>query len=140
MKPVVRAWLALCLSWPASTVTAQDREFCRGFSEGRKALKGKLVLVPLCPLAPITPLGSTSYREGLKAGTAAAKKAGGGNTGGAASRERGDDFCDGFDEGWRAIKGDLALVPLCPLAPLTPLGSTPYREGLKVGMEKARSK
>src|SRR5580765_5336896 len=33
-----------------------------------------------------------------------------------------DEFCAGFSEGYKSIKGDMVLVPLCPLAPLTPLG------------------
>lgn len=47
------------------------------------------------------------------------------------------DFCAGFEEGFKAVKGDMVLVPLCPLAPITPIGSTPYREGLKAGMRAA---
>lgn len=50
-----------------------------------------------------------------------------------------DEFCVGFEEGYKAIKGEMVLVPLCPLAPLTPLGSTPFREGLKAGMAAASS-
>jgi len=49
-----------------------------------------------------------------------------------------DEFCSGFEEGYKAVKGDISLVRLCPLAPLTPLGSTDYREGLKAGMAAAR--
>ena len=48
------------------------------------------------------------------------------------------EFCAGFEEGYKTIKGNMALVPLCPLAPLTPLGSTPYREGIKAGISKAQ--
>ncbi|MDX8400018.1 MAG: hypothetical protein R8K20_07190 [Gallionellaceae bacterium] len=48
-----------------------------------------------------------------------------------------NDFCAGFVEGYKAVKGDMVLVPLCPLAPLTPLGSNDYREGLKAGMRAA---
>ena len=49
-----------------------------------------------------------------------------------------EEFCAGFTEGYKSIKGDMVLVPLCPLAPLTPLGSTPFREGLKAGMRAAQ--
>lgn len=139
MKSILRALLALCLLSPAPRLAAQDRDFCRGFSEGWKALEGESVLVPLCPLPPTTPLGSTAYREGLKAGTAAARKAGGGNAGRGAARDVGGDFCDGFNDGWKAMKGNFALAPRCPRAPLASPGSTPYRRGLKAGMEKARS-
>lgn len=48
-----------------------------------------------------------------------------------------DDFCRGFEEGYRSIKGDMVLVPLCPLMPLIPLGSTPFREGIKAGIAAA---
>lgn len=47
------------------------------------------------------------------------------------------EFCHGFSEGYKSIKGDIALVPLCPLEPLTPLGSTSFREGIKAGIAKA---
>lgn len=46
-------------------------------------------------------------------------------------------FADGFREGYKSIEGNMSLAPLCPLAPLTPLGSTPYREGIKAGIESA---
>lgn len=49
------------------------------------------------------------------------------------------DFCKGFEVGYKSIKGDFSLVPLCPLQPLTPLGSTPYREGILKGQEVARN-
>lgn len=48
-----------------------------------------------------------------------------------------DEFCAGFTEGYKSIKGDMVLVPLCPLAPLTPLGSNDFREGLKAGIHAA---
>jgi hypothetical protein len=44
------------------------------------------------------------------------------------------EFCAGFSEGYKSVKGDMVLVPLCPLAPLTPLGSTDFREGIKAGI------
>lgn len=49
------------------------------------------------------------------------------------------EFCDGFEIGYKTVKGNNVLVPLCPLEPLTPLGSTPYQEGIKAGMQAARS-
>ena len=39
-----------------------------GFEIGFKLVKGNSALLPLTPLAPITPMGSTAFREGLKAG------------------------------------------------------------------------
>lgn len=48
------------------------------------------------------------------------------------------EFCAGFEEGYKSVKGNMALVPLCPLAPLTPLNSTPFREGIKAGIRMAQ--
>jgi hypothetical protein len=48
------------------------------------------------------------------------------------------DFCHGFSEGYKSVKGDLVLLPLCPLAPLTPVGSSDFREGLKAGIKAAK--
>ena len=46
-------------------------------------------------------------------------------------------FCAGFVEGYKSVKGDMAVVPACPAAPPTPVGSTPFREGLKAGIRAA---
>lgn len=48
-----------------------------------------------------------------------------------------DEFCIGFEEGYKSIKGDLVVVPICPISPITPIGSTPFREGIKQGMAAA---
>jgi len=46
-------------------------------------------------------------------------------------------FCNGFEEGFRSIKGNMVMLPMCPMQPMTPMGSTPFREGIKVGMATA---
>jgi hypothetical protein len=51
----------------------------------------------------------------------------------------GSEFCAGFEMGYKTIKGNNVIVPICPIAPITPIGSTPYQEGIKKGMEKART-
>ena len=48
-----------------------------------------------------------------------------------------DEFCSGFSEGYKSIKGDMVIVPICPIAPITPIGSTDFREGIKAGMNAA---
>lgn len=50
----------------------------------------------------------------------------------------GSEFCDGFEEGYKIVKGDSVFVPFCPFEPFIPFGSTPYREGIKAGMRAAR--
>lgn len=68
---VVLLTAALGLTSPAF---ADQAEFCAGFEQGYKAIKGNMVMVPLCPLEPLTPLGSTPFQEGIKAGIAAASR------------------------------------------------------------------
>jgi hypothetical protein len=123
-----------------SHADVQPDGFCQGFEEGWKTLKGELAIVPICPIEPITPIGSTSYREGIKAGMRAAQNARGGNTGGTSSQDSSEGFCDGYSVGWKTVKGDLSIVPICPIAPITPIGSTGYREGIKAGVARARSR
>ena len=48
-----------------------------------------------------------------------------------------DEFCAGFEEGYKSIKGDMVIVPICPIAPITPIGSTDFREGIKAGISAA---
>ncbi len=95
MRPWIPVFVALFLAAPLSEAHAQNSEFCDGFSEGWKTLNGELTIVPICPIEPITPIGSTPYREGIKAGMRAAEQARGGNTGGASSRNDQRDFCYG---------------------------------------------
>jgi hypothetical protein len=52
---------------------AGSAEFCAGFSEGYKTVKGNMVIVPICPIPPITPINSTDFQEGIKAGIRAAR-------------------------------------------------------------------
>ncbi len=54
------------------------------------------------------------------------------------SRATQSEFCAGFEEGYKSIKGDMVIVPICPIAPITPIGSTDFREGLKAGMAAAQ--
>jgi len=56
----------------SSVVMGGQSEFCAGFKEGYKTVKGDMVIVPIYPIAPITPIGSTDFREGIKAGIKAA--------------------------------------------------------------------
>ena len=47
------------------------------------------------------------------------------------------DFCDGFEIGYKTVKGNNVIVPICPIEPVTPVGSTSYQEGLKAGIRAA---
>lgn len=134
-------FIALLLLPVAVASGQRPSAFCRGFEEGWKTIRGELAFAPICPIEPITPIGSTPFREGIKSGMDAGRRSRGGNSGSATSqvvRNEQRDFCNGFSEGWKAVKGDLAIVPICPIAPITPIGSTAYREGLKAGMARAR--
>ena len=70
----MRYVLALLSFLVFTTPVFSDSQFCAGFALGYKTIKGNMVLVPLCPLEPLTPLGSTPFQEGLKAGMLAASE------------------------------------------------------------------
>lgn len=123
-----------------TNVFADQKEFERGFIEGYKSILGDMVIVPICPIAPITPIGSTDFREGIKAGIDEANKSNSssGMSGSFSnSTDPQDEFESGFNEGYKSIKGEMVIVPICPIAPITPIGSTPFREGIKAGIEAA---
>lgn len=74
MKFVSRVTLIFALMAFSPSAHATQADFCAGFEEGYKAIKGNMVIVPICPIAPVTPIGSNDYREGLKAGMLAARR------------------------------------------------------------------
>ena len=47
-------------------------------------------------------------------------------------------FCLGFTEGYQSIVGGMQITPICPLAPITMIGSTPFRDGLRLGTEQGK--
>lgn len=49
-------------------------------------------------------------------------------------------FEAGFEEGFKMVKGDWAILPIPPIPPITPIGSNDYREGLKAGIEAAQKR
>jgi hypothetical protein len=66
---------AAALATIACAAYADDREdFCRGYAEGYKSVKGGSANPPACPGTPGIPGGSTAFREGLKAGQVDAKR------------------------------------------------------------------
>jgi len=46
-------------------------------------------------------------------------------------------FCAGFQEGFKSVRGGLAVVPPCPPARPTPANSTVFREGINAGIQRA---
>lgn len=68
MKKIL--FIVLCIAIGSSVYASA---FCNGFEEGYKIVKGDMVIVPICPIEPIIPIDSTSYREGIKAGMRAAQ-------------------------------------------------------------------
>jgi hypothetical protein len=73
MKKVLAFLVALVAIVTAQMAHAGQDEFCVGFAEGYKTVKGDISVVPPCPPAPPTPPGSTDFREGIKAGIRAAQ-------------------------------------------------------------------
>jgi hypothetical protein len=63
-----------CLLTVQTGFYAGDAEFKKGFEEGYRIGKGDFAIVPIPPIKPITPIGSTDHREGIKAGMLAGKK------------------------------------------------------------------
>lgn len=56
----------------------------------------------------------------------------------AAAQANQQDFCAGFEQGFKAIKGNMVILPICPIAPITPIGSTDFQEGIKAGIRAAQ--
>lgn len=73
MKTMKYTFLSLALI-ASTSAFAEKTEFCQGFEEGYKTDKGDMIIVPICSIEPITPIGSTSFREGIKAGMNAASR------------------------------------------------------------------
>lgn len=69
----LRIALLLLAALAGAPAQASQSEFCTGFAEGYRLVAGGNALVPLCPLEPLTPLGSTPFREGLREGMRAAR-------------------------------------------------------------------
>jgi hypothetical protein len=74
MRLLLCATTAVGILVASAQVNAGPDEFCAGFREGYKTIKGDMVIVPICPIPPITPIGSTDFREGIKAGIRAAQR------------------------------------------------------------------
>lgn len=49
------------------------------------------------------------------------------------------DFCEGFESGFKSVKGEFAFPPLCPLKPLTTTGKTDYQLGKQIGARTANA-
>lgn len=47
------------------------------------------------------------------------------------------EFCAGFADGYKALRGGGVVLPACPAMPVLPAGASPLREGLKQGMQAA---
>jgi hypothetical protein len=62
----------LALLAASSIANASWTEFCEGFAEGYKSVKGSYAMVPTCPLNGGASLSNTAYREGIRAGVKAA--------------------------------------------------------------------
>lgn len=74
IKNILKFSVALFAISASALLFAGKNEFCAGFEEGYKTIKGDIIIVPICPIPPITPIGSTDFREGIKAGMRAASR------------------------------------------------------------------
>lgn len=72
MKSILKAAIAFLVLTTSNLLFAGQVEFCVGFKQGYKSIKGDTVTVPACPVAPITSANTTDFQEGLKAGIRAA--------------------------------------------------------------------
>lgn len=50
------------------------------------------------------------------------------------------DYAAGFEQGFRMVRGNMAMLPMLPMQPMTPMGSTPFRVGLEMGIKHAGKK
>ena len=47
-----------------------------------------------------------------------------------------NDYRAGFEQGFRAVAGANAVLPVVPVQPVTRVGQTPFRMGIRKGIEK----
>lgn len=47
------------------------------------------------------------------------------------------EFCRGFEEGFRSVAGQNVIVPICPIAPIAAPNQTPYSLGIRQGVRAA---
>lgn len=53
-----------------------------------------------------------------------------------ASREV-DEFCAGYEQGFKSVRGNRAYVGLCPIVNTYSLTYTPFQQGIRKGVEFA---
>lgn len=53
---------------------------------------------------------------------------------------RNGTYAQGFEAGFRAIKGTVRVLPVRPVQPVTKVNSTVFLMGVRKGMEKALGK
>lgn len=53
-----------------------------------------------------------------------------------------DDFCDGweegYDEGWRDVKGEYTVSPVAPVCPVPDINESTFRDGYNRGFKRGR--
>lgn len=74
MKLLKLTALISILFYSLLSFTDERQDFCAGYSEGYKAIKGDSASVPWCPPNSIIPPGGSAYRQGIRAGIRAAGK------------------------------------------------------------------
>jgi hypothetical protein len=51
-----------------------------------------------------------------------------------------DGFSDGYCEGWKDVKGQMAICPITPVAPIPKINQNTYKGGYNAGFKKGRKK
>lgn len=49
-----------------------------------------------------------------------------------------NDYRAGFEQGFRSIRGNFAMLPMLPMQPMTPMGKTAFQVGFEMGIKAAQ--
>ena len=51
-----------------------------------------------------------------------------------------DGWKDGFESGWRSVKGSMGIVPITPICPIPRIGKDSYEDGFDRGFARGRDR
>lgn len=73
LKNLIKLGLLSIFQIISFNALAGQEEFCAGFNQGFQSIRGNLSLTPICPLAPLPPMGITDFQNGIGFGIRAAQ-------------------------------------------------------------------